>query len=77
MIVKYKSATIYRHPEASEILVENGKFKAFGKDLKGADKEVDLKGNLVLPPYVDAHLHLDYVFTGMNDGALNDTGTLF
>ena len=26
---------------------------------------------------MDAHLHLDYVYTGRNDGATNDTGTLF
>ncbi len=31
----------------------------------------------MVPPYVDAHLHLDYVYTGRNDGATNDTGTLF
>ena len=24
---------------------------------------MDLEGNLVVPPYVDPHLHLDYVFT--------------
>lgn len=74
---KYMNATIYRHPDAREILVENGKFKQFGNNLPKADKEVDLQGRLVVPPYVDAHLHLDYVFTGMNDGAVNDTGTLF
>lgn len=74
---KFVNATIYGHPEANEILIENGKFKQFGKNLPKADAEINLNGNLVLPPYVDAHLHLDYVFTGMNDGALNDTGTLF
>lgn len=74
---KFVNATIYGNPEAHEILVENGKFKQFGKNLPKADEEIDLKGNLVVPPYVDAHLHLDYVFTGMNDGAVNDTGTLF
>lgn len=26
-------------------------------------EEVDLNGQLVVPPYVDPHLHLDYVFT--------------
>lgn len=58
-------------------MVEDGKFKVFGNNLGDADTEINLFGNLVLPPYVDAHLHLDYVFTGMNDGARNDTGTLF
>ncbi|HZH85712.1 MAG TPA: amidohydrolase family protein [Brumimicrobium sp.] len=27
------------------------------------EEEIDLNGKLVLPPYVDPHLHLDYVYT--------------
>lgn len=75
--VKFVNASIYGHSFAHEFMVEDGKFKVFGNNLGDADTEINLFGNLVLPPYVDAHLHLDYVFTGMNDGALNDTGTLF
>lgn len=77
MIKKFTNARIYRHDDASEILVENGKFKAIGNNLPDADEVIDLGGYLVIPPYVDSHLHLDYVFTGKNDGAVNDTGTLF
>src|SRR5699024_43200 len=50
----------YKYDEASEILVENGKFKTFGKNLGEADEVIDLGGALVLPPYVDAHIHLDH-----------------
>lgn len=74
---KLINATIYKHPEATEILIENGKFKKFGKDLGQADETIDLNGRLVLPPYVDAHLHLDYYFTGQDDKVNNNSGTLF
>ena len=38
---------------------------------------IDLGGALVLPPYVDGHLHLDYYFTGQNPQIKNTSGTLF
>ncbi|MEQ6961441.1 amidohydrolase family protein [Staphylococcus arlettae] len=74
---KFINASIYKNDEASEILVENGKFKALGKNLGEADEVIDLEGALVLPPYVDAHLHLDYYFTGQNPQIKNTSGTLF
>ncbi len=75
---KYTNASIYRqHNETSEILVDQGVIKQIGKDLPGADEEIDLAGRLVVPPYVDPHLHLDYVYTGSNEGAANTSGTLF
>ena len=74
---KFINASIYKYNEVSEILVENGKFKAFGKNLGEADEVIDLEGALVLPPYVDAHLHLDYYFTGQNPQIKNTSGTLF
>ena len=39
-------------------------------------EEVDLNGQLVIPPYVDPHLHLDYIFTA-SLGEENGSGTLF
>lgn len=74
---KFINASIYRNDEATEILVEDGVIRAIGKNLPAAEEDIDLKGRLVVPPYVDAHLHLDYVYTGRNEGAKNDTGTLF
>ena len=74
---KFINANIYRNEDATEILVENGVITQIGKNLPNTEEEIDLKGRLVVPPYVDAHLHLDYVYTGRNDGATNDTGTLF
>lgn len=72
----YKNVRLKGKKDLIDILVEDGVFKKIGNNIQG-DKEVDLKGNLVLPPYVDPHIHLDYVFTARKDGALNGTGTLF
>lgn len=74
---KFINAKIYGHPSASEILVEDGKFLKFGKNLEKADQEIDLEGNLVIPPYVDSHLHLDYYMVGKTDKVKNESGTLF
>ncbi|MEJ1319517.1 hypothetical protein QY890_00565 [Latilactobacillus sakei] len=74
---KFINATIYKQDNASEILVEDGKFSAIGNNLGEADETVDLQGRFVLPPYVDSHLHLDYYFTGQDDKIKNESGTLF
>ncbi|MGO4936503.1 amidohydrolase family protein [Fundicoccus sp. Sow4_H7] len=74
---KFINAKIYKHDDATEILVEDGKFKAIGNNLGDADEVIDLGGRLVLPPYVDSHLHLDYYMTGKTDKAKNESGTLF
>lgn len=74
---KFINANIYRNSDATEILVDKGVIHAIGSNLPAADEVIDLKGRLVVPPYVDAHLHLDYVYTAGNEGATNDSGTLF
>ena len=60
---KFTNAVIFGRDDANEILVDNGVIKAIGKDLGSADKIIDLGGKLVTAPYVDPHLHLDYVYT--------------
>ena len=74
---KFINAVIYGHGDCDQILVEDGKFVGFGKDLGGADQVIDLEGSLVIPPYVDSHLHLDYYMVGRTDKAKNESGTLF
>lgn len=75
---KFTNARIYRqHDEISEILVDKGMIQQIGSNLADADEVIDLGGRLVVPPYVDPHLHLDYVYTGRSEGAMNTTGTLF
>lgn len=63
--------------ELKQILVEEGKIKAIASKIEEACETEDLEGRLVLPPYVDPHIHLDYVFTARKQGATNGTGTLF
>ncbi|WP_367105536.1 amidohydrolase family protein [uncultured Psychrobacter sp.] len=76
-MIKFTNATIYRNDDANEILVKDGVIQQIGKGLPAADEEIDLKGRLIVPPYVDSHLHLDYVYTGGGDDAKNASGTLF
>ena len=75
---KFLNAKIYRNEAATEIIVENGKISQIGTDLPKCDEEIDLNGKLVLPPYVDPHLHLDYVYTLSELGQEGaGSGTLF
>ncbi len=75
---KFTNARVYRqHERTSEILVDDGTITAMGQDLPAADEEVDLGGRLVVPPYVDPHLHLDYVYTAPTGSDANASGTLF
>ena len=61
-------------------LFKDGIFKKIAADIPQEEtvgcEEVDLNGQLVVPPYVDPHLHLDYVFTA-SLGEENGSGTLF
>lgn len=75
---KFFNAKIYRNDEATEMVVENGKIVQIGINLPKCDEEIDLKGKLILPPYVDPHLHLDYVYTLSELGLEGaGSGTLF
>lgn len=74
---KFINATIYGEPDSHEILVDQDHFKEIGNHLGDADEVIDLGGRLVLPPYVDPHLHLDYIFSGLGEGNANISGTLF
>lgn len=76
-IKKFTNANIYKK-EGREILVEDGIIKEIGDDLGQADETIDLEGRLVAPPYVDPHLHLDYVYTlSEMEGYGASSGTLF
>ena len=76
---KFINAKLKGYDELQEILVEDGVFKAIAPHIDvDSDCEIeDLGGKLTLPPYVDPHIHLDYVFTARKQGATNGTGTLF
>ncbi|WP_245806726.1 amidohydrolase family protein [Arenibacter amylolyticus] len=75
---KFFNAKFYRNDAASEMIVENGKILQIGTNLPQCEEEIDLRGKLVLPPYVDPHLHLDYVYTLSELGQEGaGSGTLF
>ena len=74
----YRNARLQDTAECQDILVEDDKFAAIAPHLEAADAVViDLGGKLTVPPYVDPHIHLDYVYTARQEGATNQTGTLF
>lgn len=75
---KFFNAKIYRNDAATEMVVENGKITQIGTNLPKCEEEIDLKGKLIMAPYVDPHLHLDYVYTLSELGEEGaGSGTLF
>jgi cytosine deaminase len=75
---KFINAKIYRNDSAAEIMVDDGQITQIGTNLPKGEEEIDLKGKLVMPPYVDPHLHLDYVYTLTELGQEGaGSGTLF
>lgn len=75
---KFFNAKIYRNDSATELMVEDGKIIQIGTNLPKCDEEIDLHGKLIMPPYVDPHLHLDYVYTLSELGQEGaGSGTLF
>ncbi|GAC1400048.1 MAG: cytosine deaminase [Ktedonobacteraceae bacterium] len=60
-----------------DIAVKDGQFVKIVSKLssESAQREIDAAGNLVLPPFIDAHVHLDAVLT-VGQPRYNATGTL-
>ena len=80
---KFINVRLKGTPNLTSIYVENGVIRKImvgtseDDSLSGEDCEtIDVGGHLVVPPYVDPHLHLDYVFTA-GLGENNGSGTLF
>lgn len=73
---KYVNVRLKGQKELAQILVENGMIREIANHIPVECETIDLEGNLTIPPYVDPHIHLDYVFTA-NMGEQNGSGTLF
>ena len=59
------------------ILMENGKISRIAEEIQAENIEVvDAYGNLVLPPFVDPHVHLDAVLSAGDLSRPNKSGTL-
>ena len=72
-----RHARLHRQPEPVDIAVEHGRFARISPDLAGvtAAREIEVAGRLVVPPFIDAHVHLDAVLT-VGQPRYNSTGTL-
>ncbi len=59
-----------------DVGIENGRFKAVEQKIAAKGKEeIDAAGNLLTPPFIDPHLHLDAVLS-VGDPRYNESGTL-
>ena len=63
--------------ERVDIFIENNQISAIDKQLpQRGDREIELNGKLISPPFVESHIHLDSVLTA-GDPRFNQSGTLF
>ncbi len=71
-----KNAKLRNHETLMSIGIDHGKIMAIDHHID-ADSEnvIDAKGHLVLPPFIDPHLHLDAVLS-VGDPRFNESGTL-
>ena len=74
----YKNAYIENSKQLSDLRVEGGKFTEIGSGLeaKAGEEVCNLGGKLVLPPFIESHVHLDATLTA-GDPVWNMSGTLF
>ena len=74
----FTNALIENAAEATNIRVENGQITAIDAFLTPAANEdvIDLGNKLVIPPFVDPHVHLDSTMTA-GEPEYNESGTLF
>ena len=74
----YRNACIENAKETQDIRVENGVFAEIAPLLQPREGEEvrDLGGRLVLPPFIEPHVHLDATLTA-GDPVWNMSGTLF
>ena len=72
-----RHARLHRFDGFVDIAVKDGRFVKVASELSSdtAQREIAAAGNLVLPPFIDAHVHLDAVLT-VGQPRYNTTGTL-
>ena len=74
----FQNAYIENARETADLRVEDGRFAAIAPSLAPLPGEevIDLGGKLVLPPFIESHVHLDTCLTA-GDPVWNMSGTLF
>lgn len=72
-----RHAQLHRHQGYVDIAVKDGVFAKIAADLSSAEaaRVIDAAGRLIVPPFIDAHVHLDAVLT-VGQPRYNSTGTL-
>lgn len=76
----YKNAKLRHKSGLYDIVVEGDKFKEIAQNCENkyhVGSVVDLEGRLVCEPYVESHIHLDYVYTADIPSEETASGTLF
>ena len=72
-----KNASLRGQTGLWNISIENGKFKDITQDkVKDTKNTLDVNGSLVLPPFIEPHIHLDTTLTA-GEPEWNLSGTLF
>ncbi|MCS0789870.1 cytosine deaminase [Cytobacillus firmus] len=70
-----RNAKLLDCEDLKDIGVANGVIQEIGKISSIGKEEIDCKGGMVLPPFVESHIHLDTVLTAGNP-RWNQSGTL-
>ena len=73
-----KNCYIENSETLSNILISDGKIVDIGENLvcPTGHEILDLKGKLVLPPFIESHIHLDTAYSAKNNN-FSKNGTLF
>ncbi|MBN7274479.1 cytosine deaminase [Ligilactobacillus pobuzihii] len=73
-----KNVHINNQTQAQDIRITDGKFNRIAENItpNAQEKVIDGKGNVLLPPFVDSHVHLDTTLTA-GEPEWNESGTLF
>lgn len=76
MDIIIRNAKLRNRDKICDIGISDGKFKLIKENIKEkAKKEIDALGNLVSPPFIESHVHLDSALTAGNPRD-NKSGTL-
>lgn len=77
LYVIIKNASLRGKTGLWNITIENGKFKNITQNkVKDTENTLDVNGSLVLPPFIEPHIHLDTTLTA-GEPEWNLSGTLF
>lgn len=71
-----KNARINGTEDVVDILIKNGKIEKIHKNIEYSGEIIDANGSIVLPPFVEPHVHLDTALTA-GQPKWNESGTLF